>query len=105
MLTEASADCARVDPNLRAAAATFEEPLTTPEGSQTAPEGSQTAPRILSPGANTIAGMVDQPSLTGHVALVAGGTRGAGRGISVELGAAGATVYVSGRSTRAARSD
>ena len=34
------------------------------------------------------------------VALVAGGTRGAGRGIAVELGAAGATVYVTGRTTR-----
>lgn len=38
--------------------------------------------------------------LTGKVALVAGGTRGAGRGIAVELGAAGATVYVTGRTTR-----
>jgi NAD(P)-dependent dehydrogenase (short-subunit alcohol dehydrogenase family) len=43
--------------------------------------------------------------LTGRVALVAGGTRGAGRGIAVELGAAGATVYVTGRTTRAKRSD
>jgi NAD(P)-dependent dehydrogenase (short-subunit alcohol dehydrogenase family) len=43
--------------------------------------------------------------LTGKVALVAGATRGAGRGIAVELGAAGARVYVTGRSTRAARSD
>jgi NAD(P)-dependent dehydrogenase (short-subunit alcohol dehydrogenase family) len=34
------------------------------------------------------------------VALVAGATRGAGRGIAVELGAAGATVYCTGRSTR-----
>ncbi|HET6674956.1 MAG TPA: SDR family NAD(P)-dependent oxidoreductase, partial [Nitrospiraceae bacterium] len=34
------------------------------------------------------------------VALVAGGTRGAGRGIAIELGAAGATVYVTGRTTR-----
>ncbi|MES0201406.1 SDR family oxidoreductase [Mesorhizobium sp. LNHC209A00] len=32
--------------------------------------------------------------------MVAGGTRGAGRGIAIELGAAGATVYVTGRSTR-----
>jgi len=39
-------------------------------------------------------------SLAGKVALVAGATRGAGRGIAVELGAAGATVYVTGRSTR-----
>lgn len=38
--------------------------------------------------------------LEGKVAVVAGGTRGAGRGISVELGAAGATVYVTGRSSR-----
>src|SRR3954466_2271866 len=43
-------------------------------------------------------------ALQGQVALVAGGTRGAGRGIAVELGAAGATVYVTGRSTRAGRS-
>lgn len=44
-------------------------------------------------------------SLEGSVAVVAGGTRGAGRGIAVELGAAGATVYVTGRSTRAAASE
>ena len=39
-------------------------------------------------------------SLRHSVALVAGATRGAGRGIAVELGAAGATVYVTGRTTR-----
>ncbi|TDE29520.1 SDR family oxidoreductase [Actinomadura sp. 6K520] len=39
--------------------------------------------------------------LTGKVALVAGGTRGGGRGVAVELGAAGATVYVTGRSSSA----
>jgi NAD(P)-dependent dehydrogenase (short-subunit alcohol dehydrogenase family) len=44
-------------------------------------------------------------TLTGKVALVAGATRGAGRGIAVELGAAGATVYVTGRSTREKRSE
>ncbi|MEA2247748.1 MAG: hypothetical protein QOH46_2277 [Solirubrobacteraceae bacterium] len=44
------------------------------------------------------------PTLPGQVALVAGATRGAGRGIAVELGAAGATVYVTGRTTRSARS-
>lgn len=43
--------------------------------------------------------------LAGKVALVAGGTRGAGRGVAVELGAAGATVYVTGRTTRAERSE
>ncbi|WP_405988842.1 SDR family oxidoreductase [Streptomyces sp. NBC_00986] len=43
--------------------------------------------------------------LEGKIALVAGATRGAGRGIAVELGAAGATVYVTGRSTRAKRSE
>ncbi|AIC26498.1 short-chain dehydrogenase/reductase SDR family protein [Rhizobium etli bv. mimosae str. IE4771] len=39
------------------------------------------------------------------VALVAGATRGAGRGIAVELGAAGATVYVTGRTTRTQQSE
>lgn len=46
----------------------------------------------------------DQP-LAGKIALVAGGTRGGGRGIAVELGAAGATVYVTGRSSSSDRSD
>ncbi|MFE7528709.1 SDR family oxidoreductase [Kitasatospora sp. NPDC057542] len=44
-------------------------------------------------------------ALEGRIALVAGATRGAGRGIAVELGAAGATVYVTGRSTRQRRSE
>ena len=44
-------------------------------------------------------------ALKGKVALVAGATRGAGRGIAVELGAAGATVYATGRSTRHQRSE
>src|ERR1700675_3499379 len=39
-------------------------------------------------------------SLQGKVALVAGATRGAGRGIAVALGEAGATVYCTGRSSR-----
>ena len=44
-------------------------------------------------------------SLEGTVALVTGATGGAGRGIAVSLGEAGATVYCTGRSTRAARSE
>ena len=44
-------------------------------------------------------------SLQGKVALVAGATRGAGRGIAVELGAARATVYVTGRTTRDQQSE
>lgn len=39
------------------------------------------------------------------IALVAGATRGTGRGIAVELGAAGATVYCTGRTTRERRSE
>jgi NAD(P)-dependent dehydrogenase (short-subunit alcohol dehydrogenase family) len=38
--------------------------------------------------------------LKGHVAVVAGATRGAGRGIARALGEAGATVYCTGRSVR-----
>src|SRR3989441_588216 len=44
--------------------------------------------------------MLDTPPLAAHVAVVAGATRGAGRGIACMLGEAGATVYCSGRSTR-----
>ncbi|HXQ71322.1 MAG TPA: SDR family oxidoreductase [Pyrinomonadaceae bacterium] len=44
-------------------------------------------------------------TLEGKVALVAGATRGAGRGIARELGAAGAIVYCTGRSTRQQRSE
>jgi NAD(P)-dependent dehydrogenase (short-subunit alcohol dehydrogenase family) len=39
--------------------------------------------------------------LDGKVAVVAGATRGAGRGIAVALGEAGATVYCTGRSVAA----
>ncbi|SDS82864.1 SDR family oxidoreductase [Microlunatus soli] len=49
---------------------------------------------------STAADNPDRKPLTGRVALVAGATRGAGRGIAVALGAAGATVYCTGRSTR-----
>ena len=43
--------------------------------------------------------------LDGKVTLVAGATRGAGRGIAVALGEAGATVYCTGRSTGGRRSE
>ena len=44
-------------------------------------------------------------TLDGKVALVAGATRGAGRGTAVALGEAGATVYCTGRTTRQRRSE
>ena len=44
-------------------------------------------------------------TIEGKVALVAGATRGAGRGIACELGAAGAIVYCTGRSTKQQRSE
>jgi NAD(P)-dependent dehydrogenase (short-subunit alcohol dehydrogenase family) len=48
----------------------------------------------------------DEPRpLEGKVALVAGATRGAGRGTAVALGEAGATVYCTGRTTRQRRSE
>ncbi len=44
-------------------------------------------------------------ALSGKVALVAGATRGAGRGTAVALGEAGAVVYCTGRTTSRHRSD
>lgn len=43
--------------------------------------------------------------LQGKIAVVTGASRGAGRGIAFELGSAGATVYVTGRSVRGAVTD
>jgi NAD(P)-dependent dehydrogenase (short-subunit alcohol dehydrogenase family) len=43
--------------------------------------------------------------LKGKIALVAGASRAAGRAIAVELGRKGATVYVTGRTTRTQRSE
>jgi len=37
------------------------------------------------------------PSLQGKVCLVTGAARGIGRGIALQLGGAGATVYITGR--------
>src|SRR5579859_1521164 len=51
------------------------------------------------PQANAAARQWTPPDLRGHVAVVAGATRGAGRAIAVTLGECGATVYVTGRST------
>jgi NAD(P)-dependent dehydrogenase (short-subunit alcohol dehydrogenase family) len=47
----------------------------------------------------------DNDALRGRVAVVAGATRGAGRGIAAALGEAGATVICTGRSTRSHRSE
>jgi NAD(P)-dependent dehydrogenase (short-subunit alcohol dehydrogenase family) len=40
-------------------------------------------------------------ALTGKVAIVTGASRGIGKGCALELGALGATVYVTGRSEKA----
>ena len=42
----------------------------------------------------------NEKTLAGKVAVVTGATRHAGRGVAIELGAAGATVYCTGRSVR-----
>ena len=43
--------------------------------------------------------------LQGTIAVVTGASRGAGRGIAYQLGSAGATVYVTGRSVKGATTD
>ena len=45
----------------------------------------------------------DKQPLAGRVAVVTGASRGIGKGIALELGAAGATVYLTGRTTTAGR--
>lgn len=52
-----------------------------------------------------MSGSPDTQTLRGRVAVVAGATRGAGRGIAAALGEAGATVICTGRSTRSRRSE
>jgi NAD(P)-dependent dehydrogenase (short-subunit alcohol dehydrogenase family) len=49
--------------------------------------------------------MPDPKALRGRIAVVAGATRGAGRGIAMALGEAGATVVCTGRTTRSQRSE
>ncbi len=56
--------------------------------------------RSRSPQARRIRASQSAPPLAGQVAVVAGATRGAGRGIARALGEAGATVYCTGRSVR-----
>jgi NAD(P)-dependent dehydrogenase (short-subunit alcohol dehydrogenase family) len=46
----------------------------------------------------TMSSSASTGTLLGKVTVVTGGSRGAGRGIAVTLGAAGSTVYVTGRS-------
>src|ERR1700741_4555903 len=48
---------------------------------------------------------LNREALRGRVAVVAGATRGAGRGIAAALGEVGATVVCTGRSTRSHRSE
>lgn len=48
---------------------------------------------------------MNEKKLEGQIAVVAGATRGLGRAIAVTLGAAGATVYCTGRSVRGSLSD
>ena len=59
---------------------------------------------LLSARSDAVASRAMAGELEGKVALVAGATRGAGRGIAVALGEAGATVYCTGRTTREQRS-
>ena len=56
--------------------------------------------KVLSNVPKRLANKFPNKSLQGKIVLVAGATRGAGRGIAIALGEAGATVYCTGRSSR-----
>lgn len=78
-------------------------PRSTAKRRATAAPAPSTSARSPHSAATTSADVRRAPArrpLAGRVAIVAGATRGAGRGIAIALGAAGATVYCSGRSTR-----
>jgi NAD(P)-dependent dehydrogenase (short-subunit alcohol dehydrogenase family) len=77
-------------------------PLYTEQEMKTAQPPSLVPYDTNSKGARS---MTASKPLQDRVALVAGATRGAGRGIAISLGAAGATVYCTGRSTTEQRSD
>jgi NAD(P)-dependent dehydrogenase (short-subunit alcohol dehydrogenase family) len=62
-------------------------------------------PSRKTPSSETAQKASTSQALQGRVALVAGATRGVGRGIALALGEAGATVYCTGRSTRTARKE
>ncbi|MFD3649639.1 SDR family oxidoreductase [Streptomyces cyaneofuscatus] len=72
-----------------------------PSSPSEAPDSSPVPDSAPAPGSASLTGS----DLAGRVALVAGGTRGAGRGIAVQLGAAGATVYATGRTSGSERSE
>jgi len=80
--------------------------LTDLSSSYNVPHDRVPAPTaIMSPSkaADAMPQKTSKESLAGKIALVAGATRGAGRGIAVALGEAGATVYCTGRSSRKLR--
>jgi len=75
--------------------------MTNPDERPAGQPGQSTAPAATGDPAGAAGPSGRKGPLAGRVAVVTGASRGAGRGIALELGAAGATVYVSARSTRA----
>ena len=97
--TGPSAACGRCCSRRRAGAALSSQPATQPLL-------ERRRARVMVDGPSGHGRRMDATSpLTGRVGLVAGATRGCGRAIAVELGALGATVYSSGRTTRGGRSE
>jgi dehydrogenase/reductase SDR family protein 1 len=68
-------------------------------------EAGQARQILLRSSKDSTAEVLINPSLSGKVCVVTGATRGIGKGIAIELGAAGAIVYVTGTSSRESKSN
>jgi len=71
--------------------------LISSVSTRTTPEPHPTAARALEASTGAFDRIMAEKSLKGQIAIVTGSSRGIGKGVALELGEAGATVYITGR--------